>query len=164
MKKKTERKRTYANLMNQYAAINGLKVVDATHDTKVTVTADHIVRAKKKDSQNCAFAEACKASPTLKPEMAFFTRGVGYIHRGNKLVRYILNERATREIVSFDRSKIMEPGVYTLRAPSLSRKSGARNRKPTGPHRKKGKRITVQSAMVRRADDVEISALLGAGK
>lgn len=156
--KKKKTGTTYRNLMLAYAAANKLTVVDADKPTTVTVTADHIVRAKKRDSLNCAFAEACKASPEINTSMAFFTRGVAYVRRGQKIVRYLLGEKATREIVSFDRSKIMAPDTYTLKAPKPSQRKGYK--KPTGPRKTKGRPARVSSAMVRTADDVSLKKLI----
>ncbi len=110
--------------LKQYAKTNGLQMEDAKHHMNISVTTDDVARAKRKDSMHCAFAEALVRQRPGAVN-AFFFRSLAYVETATKLTRYILPPSVRLEVASFDRSGIMDPGVYQLSAPTKSDKIGA---------------------------------------
>ena len=109
---------TRRNPMSTYvtkrAAELGVKVVDATAPLMLEVKQSDIDRAVPKNSKVCAFARACERA--MPVEAAFFFKSTAWLEYKDKIVRYRLPNSMQKEIVSFDRSRQMEPGVYRLSA------------------------------------------------
>lgn len=103
-----------------YATKNGLKMEDAKHHLVVTVKKTDIELGKKKDPECCAIARAILAE---RPEAkrVFIFRSTAFIETAHRMVRYSLPVSVQKEVVSFDRFKTMEPGMYRLNAPPPSR-------------------------------------------
>lgn len=101
----------------------GLKVMDARAPLELELGRKHIDKATKKNAKCCAYAEACKEQFGVRN--AYFLRSTAWLEYDGKLVRYILPQSMQKEIVSFDRSKIMAPGVYQLSKPTNSDHRGA---------------------------------------
>lgn len=118
----------------------GIKVVDATEPLQVNVKQADIDKAQQKNSKCCAFVRACEREMPI--EAAFFFRSTAYLEYPDKIVRYKLPPSVEREIVAFDRSKDMEPGVYQLsavcRKQTLKAKAKYRATLPRGKHSSKG--------------------------
>lgn len=111
------------------------KVRDATASLVVKLSPDDNRRAKKKDAQSCAMAQACSRQEGA--DLAIVQLRHAYLVKGNRIVRYGVPESVRREIVSFDRHKDFQPGLYRLSAVIPSAKLGApRATKPkTGPRK-----------------------------
>lgn len=99
----------------------GLPLVDATQDLDIEIKPGDISTAKKKDPAHCAAANAARRS--LRTEVEVHVSRI-YVKKGKKWVRFITPERISREIVSFDRSSIFEPGEYTFKAPAGQNRLG----------------------------------------
>lgn len=92
----------------------GLKVVDATAPLMIEVRKSDVDKAVPKNSKVCAFARACERSQPV--EAAFFFKSTAWLEYKDKIVRYNLPPSVQKEIVTFDRSRNMEPGMYRLSA------------------------------------------------
>jgi len=118
----------------------GLSVVDADKPLQVEVKPTDIEKAVQKNSKCCAFVRACERS--LDINAAFFFRTKAWLEYDDKIVRYELPPSVQREIVAFDRSRKMAPGVYQLSAVSprntLAAKAAVRAKEPRGRHASKG--------------------------
>ena len=100
--------------MSKLMKINGLPVIDSTRDLNVDVQVRDIKQAKKNDPGNCAIAKAIKRE-TGKDAKVFLTRT--YVKEKDHWERYTTPLRASREIVSFDRSQQFDPGNYKVNCP-----------------------------------------------
>lgn len=101
--------KTYVTLRAQERE---LEEVDADNSLSLVVTARDIKLAKAANSKECALARACKRE--LRVKAAYFLRTVAWLEYPDKMVRYRLPQSVQKEIVSFDRSKMMSTGEYTL--------------------------------------------------
>lgn len=101
----------------------GLPLIDATSDLEIEIKKGDISTARKKDPANCAAANAAKR--ILKTEVEVHISRI-YVKKNKKWVRYKTPERISREITSFDRGSIFEPGDYTFKAPNPSCRLGVR--------------------------------------
>jgi hypothetical protein len=91
------------------------RVTDATKPLEIVVTAQDDKVSRKLDHAGCAMAVACKRE--FKLDGAIVSRCVAYLVKGDEAVRYDVPERATREVISFDRGGGFNPGEYTLQKP-----------------------------------------------
>lgn len=89
-----------------------LPVVEATEPLPITLSYGDIEKACQKDSSMCAFSRAAKRNHRCAN--AYFLRSTAYIEYKDKVVKYQLPPSMQKEIVSFDRSKVMAPGHYRL--------------------------------------------------
>jgi hypothetical protein len=104
--------------------IGNLPVEDAEKGLRVSVIPADISKAKQKDPEYCAFANAIRRSrPTL--QSAYFSKSTAYLIYRTKVMKYQLPGSMKEEVTSFDRSKIMAPGEYQLAPVSPSKKQGA---------------------------------------
>lgn len=127
--KKTKRSSKRRRVAPTY---KGLPLVDASGDMEICVTKQDVSMSKKNDPANCAAANAIKR--TIKTEAEVHISRV-YVKHKNRWVRFMTPESVSREITSFDRSAIFEPGTYVLKAPTKSNRLGAHTRNyDTGPH------------------------------
>jgi len=116
--------------------INGLPVIDSLRDLDVDVQVSDIKQARKNDPANCAIARAIKRK-TGKEAKVYLTRT--YVKEEDHWDRYITPPRASREIVSFDRSQTFDPGQYKINYPSKGQSleyQRSRDRKTTWKGRK----------------------------
>ena len=95
-----------------------LAMVEAPSPTTVVVTQNDIVNAKAKNSKSCAFSLAARRKPGVVGAYFFLT--TAYLQYKDQMVRYKLPPSVQKEIVSFDRSKIVAPGSYQLVPPAPS--------------------------------------------
>lgn len=109
-------------------------VVDATKNVTFQVTAEDSRKGNRKESDNCALAEACKR----EYDGAIISRHTAYLIKGTRATRYEVPEAVAREIVSFDRHHDFAPGTYKLNRPTPSNRIGADPR-PAGGRDSKGK-------------------------
>lgn len=114
--------------------IEGLPVVDAKHDLHIQIQPNDVKQSKKADPANCAAAVACRRK--FKTEVRVYLTKT-FIKERKHWVRYSTPQAISREIVSFDRSSIFEPGDYKLNRPAPAARLGMR--KPTGPKETSGK-------------------------
>lgn len=105
----------------------GIKVVDAKEPLLLEVKQRDIDKAVPMNSKVCAFARACERS--MPVEAAFFFKSVAWLEYKDKIVRYLLPASMQKEIVSFDRSRKMEPGVYQLSAVHKTETLAAKEKK-----------------------------------
>lgn len=96
----------------------GLEMVDAVEPLRIEVSKGDVRGAKRKDPSNCAFSRACRR--TYGVDAAFFFRSRAWLQSNGKLIRFEMPASMQKEIVAFDRSKHMEPGVYQLKPPAPS--------------------------------------------
>lgn len=118
-------------------------VRDADEDIQIEVTNRDSNSATVRNHKNCALAVACKRK--THADGVIMAVKTAYVVKGTEAVRYSLPERASREIVSFDRQGGFEAGEYTLKVPSLSQRLGLKKQsvtshtgegaKPKGYHR-----------------------------
>lgn len=118
---------------NKPRLIEGLPVVDAKHDLLIQIQPNDVKNSKKADPANCAAAVACKRK--FKTEVRVYLTKT-YIKGKKHWMRYSTPQAISREIISFDRSSIFEPGEYKLNSPGPSQRLG--QRKPTGPKETSG--------------------------
>lgn len=101
----------------------GLPVVDANEDQKLSVTKADVTGSSKKSPANCA------AARTLSRELhtearVFITRTYIKDKKAKRWVRYLTPNSIGREIVSFDRGSQFETGEYIIKAPSVGQRLG----------------------------------------
>jgi hypothetical protein len=101
-----------ATFVTKRAHERELEEVDAKKPLAVEVTARDIKLAKAKNSKECALARAVKRSMPVKA--AYFLRTTAWLEFEDKMVRYRLPPSVQKEIVSFDRNKMMSTGEYVL--------------------------------------------------
>ena len=135
----------------------GLPLIDADDDLNIEVFKSDVAKSKRSDPGNCAAAVASKR--ILKTEVEVHLSRT-YVKDPNKKawIRFITPESVGREITSFDRSSIFEPGKYVLKAPGPGQRLGQYPKRrgiDTGTGRKKMKQhMTVnvrESARTTRA-------------
>jgi hypothetical protein len=97
----------------------GLPVIDAKQDLILNVTKEDIGKSKKKDVNFCAIATAGRRNKLFQAVQIL--RTCANVLVDGKLYHYVLPEREQKEIVCFDRTGIMAPGKYVLKAPPPSR-------------------------------------------
>jgi hypothetical protein len=105
--------------VKEYARKNGLQIVNAKNKLLVTVTKNDVKLGAQKNSECCAIARAVMKQQSHISRVWIF-KSKAYIESPMKLTRYNLPSSVQKEIVSFDRFKIMEPGVYALVPPPPS--------------------------------------------
>jgi hypothetical protein len=113
--------------ITKYADQMGLKMEDARHHLEIEVLPKDIRKAKPLSSKSCAFA--CAAKRDLGVKAAFFFRSTAWLQFDGKLVRYQLPNSMQKEIVSFDRARVMAPGTYRFGPFEGARTLGAYRRK-----------------------------------
>lgn len=129
----------------------GLRIIDARQPLELELSRTDITQAIRKNSKDCAFATACKRQ--FKARAAYFFRTTAWLEYPDKMVRYILPQSMQKEIVSFDRSKIMAPGVYQLSKPTVSDSKKAvnnRNQKRIDRVKAVRRRLAKAATQVRR--------------
>lgn len=90
----------------------GIPVVDAKARAFVAVTQSDVVNAKKANSKHCALSRGALRLPGVVA--AYFFRATAFIEYKDRILRYRLPQSVQKEIVSFDRAQIFDPGVYQL--------------------------------------------------
>jgi hypothetical protein len=123
MKKIKKQQSTALGIVRRYFP-NVRKVVDAKTAMNVTVSKRDADSASAKMPDECAVAKAMQRHHTG----AIISKSTSYVIDGDVATRFKTPESVTREIVSFDRNKVFEPGEYTLRAPSSHERLGPRDR------------------------------------
>lgn len=111
----TQATRTTLKLVQKYHP-KVTKVVDATKQVRVTITADDCRRAKKGAPSQCAMARAFNR----EWDGSIISKSVSYLIKGTTAYRFQTPESVVREIVSFDRHKDFRPGNYGLNVPAPS--------------------------------------------
>src|ERR1700687_5007606 len=116
--------------MSTYIAIRakklGIKVIEATKPVTIEVKGSDVKKAVPKNSKCCAFALAAQRLDGVNK--GYFFRSIAYLEYADKMVRYALPSSLKIEIVSFDRSRKVFPGVYQLSIPK-SRKAQKKHNK-----------------------------------
>lgn len=105
----------------------GLRKVDAKKPLVIQVLPADVRKAKIKNSKCCAFA--CAAKREFKATGAYFFRTTAWIEFEDKIVRYNLPPSVQKEIVSFDRTGTMEPGLYHLATVTPGRTMSAQHKR-----------------------------------
>lgn len=147
-----------SSYISSFIKKHGLRQYDARSPMHIRVLPQDIAQAKMKKASLCALARACKRIDT-HIESAHFYKTVAWIeYADKKIVRYLLPVSVQKEIVSFDRSGSMAPGLYQLSPPYRSAKMGAikrRSLKRPGRHQPSNTNITRRvrhvTTMVRKA-------------
>lgn len=99
----------------------GLPVYQATRPLILTVTDRDVVHSKKRSPGECAGAKAICRQEHVDEAYVYLSRT--FIRRKDHYIRYATPPRMRTEIVSFDRSKIFEPGEYKLMPLSPSQRT-----------------------------------------
>jgi len=125
---------------------HALKIQDSTSPMVLRVTNGDITKATQKNAKCCAYARAAKRLPHVKA--AYFFRTTAYLEYDDRLERYHLPLSVQKEIVSFDRAKVMAPGTYQIIPPkgasalgavrARSKKHNANGRSPSERRNKSG--------------------------
>jgi len=101
---------------------NVKKVIDATDNSFIEVTAKDASSRAVRDHGACVMAVACKRK--LKLDGVIIARSVAYMVKDNVATRYTLPPSVSREIVSFDRGAGFETGTYELSKVGKANKLG----------------------------------------
>ena len=101
----------------------GLPLVDADEDMEICVTKADVTSARKKDAGGCAAANAIRREQKTDVEVHISRTYVKDPSR-KRWIRFITPQSVSREITSFDRAAIFEPGTYNLKAPGASSRLG----------------------------------------
>lgn len=88
------------------------RVVDATENVRIEVTAADAAASAKGDHAHCAMAVACKRSFHL--DGVIISRSKAYLIKGTVARRFDVPDSVAREVVSFDRGGGFAPGFYSL--------------------------------------------------
>ncbi len=117
-------------------------VEDAKKPLDVPVSKTDCTNAKPESFTDCAFAKACKRADF---DGAIVTLTTAYLVKGEKAIRYKVNNTLSREIVVLDRTRDgdrFRAGQYRLSAPAPSIALGPRQykEKRKGRHMPTGKR------------------------
>ena len=141
----------------------GLKKEDAKSDLEIELKQGDIAKSKVGNSRECAFARACKRAKVA--DAAYFFRSTAWLEKGGKLTRYMLPPSMQKEIVSFDRARVMAPGVYKISKPCKSQKMGAiqkRSAKRPGRHQpgntKIKRKIVHRTTLIRTLRDPSLGS------
>ncbi len=129
--------------MSVQRTYKGLPLVDASDDLDIEIRAGDVSSATQKDPANCAAANAAKR--VLQTEVEVHLSRI-YIKDKKRWIRFITPEHISREIVSFDRGAVFEPGEYTFKAPSGSQRLGSyrhRGGKPSRTGKRQKNRVTM---------------------
>lgn len=117
--------------------IDGLPVVDAKAPLKITITAQDISNADRKDPAHCVAALACKREHHVQEVRVHLSRVYTRTNKGN-WQRYIVPRELRDEIIAYDRGGRFQPAEFVLAAPQPSKRSGAKRKR--GPGLTKGKK------------------------
>lgn len=143
--------------ITKHAKEQNLRIVDSRKPLIVDLRKSDITEATQKNSKDCAFARACKKQKGVRA--AYFFRSTAYLEFDDRLVRYLLPTSVQKEIVSFDRSKVMAPGTYQLTPPAKSTRMGAiRKRATKRPGRHQPAHSDIKRKVVHRTDLVRTLA------
>jgi len=128
-RKKTAVSRALSVVKKYFPEVN--KVVDATANMNVEVTAADDRIATKKAHKGCAMAVACKRELNL--DGVIISVKTAYMIKGKKAIRFSVPERTSREVISFDRGGHFESGEYKLTKPTRKLGEGLRHGDHSGP-------------------------------
>lgn len=123
--------------VSKRAIEKGLRRVDAKASLVIEVDRRDISASLQKNSKCCAFARACKRQIN-GVKAAYFFKTAAWLEYETRMVRYILPVSVQKEIVSFDRSTKLEPGIYQINRPQKSMRMGCvkeRSAKRPGRHK-----------------------------
>ena len=121
--RQTEKQRTYRHLKRLWGEC---EVIDATANLRVMILPQDVKRARRKDPENCVFAEACKR--TFQAKKLLFYRSCAYVELpdefGKKRVERFVMDTSMRSLVAaFDRGETIIPEAgFLLKAPPSSRR------------------------------------------
>lgn len=111
----------------------GLPIIDSDNDLEINITKNDVLRAKRNEPANCAAAIATKRILGKDVEVHISRT---YVKSNKKWIRYLTPESIAREIVSFDRAGIFDPGNYIFKTPTISQRLG----NPRSGHQISGKK------------------------
>jgi hypothetical protein len=99
----------------------GLPMIDASDDLEIEVLKSDVAKSRKNDPEKCAAAVALNRVTKTDVEVHISRT---YVKDKNRWIRFLTPESISREITSFDRSSVFEPGKYILKAPGPGQKLG----------------------------------------
>lgn len=103
------------------------QVVDADESIAISVEERDAKSGRKKDSNNCALAQACKRQHIA--DAAIIGISISYLIKGDTAVRYKTSQGIGREITSFDRHQDFAAGKdYVLSKIGRSIRIGTKHR------------------------------------
>lgn len=106
------------------------KCVDAKRPVAIEVKKRDVNNAVPGNEQSCAMALAiCRE---WKADAAIIGMTNSFVIKGSTAIRFTTPESVRREIVSFDRTKDFDPGVYHLGPISPSQRRGLKRKKRSG--------------------------------
>lgn len=97
-------------------------VVDATEPLDIEVSKTDVKNVNRRKHDKCVLAEVCRRGKDVDGVVVALK--TVYIVKDRIATRYKQGESATREIISFDRSGVFEPGNYHLRPPAATERLG----------------------------------------
>ena len=115
---------TSRQILRAHGFKNVTRVVDASKRVQIEVTKGDVSASARKSHRGCAMAVACKRK--LQLDGVIMSRSIAYLIKDKVATRYTVPATLAREVVSFDRSGIFEPGSYHLSKPEqiLGRRGG----------------------------------------
>lgn len=102
-----------SNVQKFFPKVTRLRDADSNITIEVTRQDDKVSR--RMDHAGCALAVACKRK--FHADGVIISRTMAYMVKGDEAIRFDVPERATREIISFDRGGEFAPGEYHLNKP-----------------------------------------------
>lgn len=121
------------------STIDGLPVIDAKRPITITVNANDIARADKKEPADCAVARACRRELHAKEVRVHLGR-VYVRTTPDKWTRYMTPKSMRAEIISFDRGGTFEPGEFHLSPPSPTKRASGKRQGTAKGQNKRGKK------------------------
>ena len=101
------------NQINKLSVELGIPRIEATRPMLIEIENSDLKSGVRKNPSRCAFSLACRRSDRAV-KAAYFFRSTAWLQYEDKLVRYHLPPSMQKEIVSFDRNKTMDPGLYRM--------------------------------------------------
>jgi hypothetical protein len=153
-KRSTTTYRALTNVRKYFPQVT--KVHDADTSVILEVSKHDSDKARRKDHNNCAMAQAVKRQ--FKADGVIVALKTAYVVKNGTATRYTLPESVSREVVSFDRQAGFAPGEYELSKPSSCAKIGSQ-------YHWKAKKHTKSTATKRfRHETTDIRSVLGSDK
>lgn len=122
--------------MTSLTQIDGRPVFNAKKPITLTINANDIAKADRKEPLDCAVARACRRELHAKEVKVHLGRVYVRMNEGN-WTRYLTPKPMRDEIIAFDRGGAFEPGTFTLPPPPPSKVAATGRRQGSKPKSKK---------------------------
>ena len=125
MEKKQKATKASVEIREEFRRLSGgLEVVDAEQDLRVFIRPSDVQDAKRKDFENCVFANACRR--LFDSTFVLFAKSVAYVelvgqNGVRRIERYQVDPEMRRLIEAFDRGEpFSDQAAFVLRKPRPS--------------------------------------------